>query len=119
MNFSFKSEMDCQARKLKSRSLMQRHANHFPIYIEGAKEAGSFTPYSAKVVIDRRILGCHFFTMMRDQMKVEPEIAINFFLNGRYKLTGDRQMGEVYDRYKDEDGFLYIAYTEQASMGGL
>jgi GABA(A) receptor-associated protein len=97
---------------------MQRHANHFPIYIEGTREGNSITPYSAKVVLDRRILGSNFFTMIRDQMKVEPEIAINFFINGRYKLTGDQQMGAMYDRYKDEDGFLYIAYTEQASMGG-
>ena len=43
-----------------------------------------------------------------------------FFLlaNGKYSLTGDTNLIEVYDKYKDkDDGFLYIAYASQVTWG--
>ena len=43
--------------------------------------------------------------------------SLYFFVNGRYVLKGDTLMSEVYDQRKDADGFLYITYTDETTLG--
>ena len=43
--------------------------------------------------------------------------SLYFFVNGRYVLKGDTLMSEVYDQRKDNDGFLYITYTDETTLG--
>jgi hypothetical protein len=38
-------------------------------------------------------------------------------VNGRYLLKGDTLMSEVYKQRKDADGFLYITYTDETTLG--
>ena len=40
-----------------------------------------------------------------------------FFVNGRYLLKGDTLMNDVYEQRKDGDGFLYITYTDETTLG--
>ena len=43
--------------------------------------------------------------------------SLYFFVNGRYVLKGDTLMSEVYEQRKDADGFLYITYTDETTLG--
>ena len=43
--------------------------------------------------------------------------SLYFFVNGKYVLKGDTLMSEVYDQRKDNDGFLYITYTDETTLG--
>lgn len=43
--------------------------------------------------------------------------SLYFFVNGRYVLKGDTLMSEVYEQRKDVDGFLYITYTDETTLG--
>jgi len=43
--------------------------------------------------------------------------SLYFFVKGKYILKGDTLMSEVYDQRKDVDGFLYITYTDESTLG--
>ncbi len=43
--------------------------------------------------------------------------SLYFFVNGKYVLKGDTMMAEVYEQRKDNDGFLYITYTDETTLG--
>ena len=43
--------------------------------------------------------------------------SLYFFVQGKYVLKGDTLMSEVYDNKKDPDGFLYISYTDETTLG--
>ena len=45
--------------------------------------------------------------------------SLYFFVQGKYVLKGDTLMSEVYDNKKDADGFLYISYTDETTLGDL
>jgi GABA(A) receptor-associated protein len=45
-----------------------------------------------------------------------PEEAIYLFVNERI-LPVSKILGEIYEKYKDEDGFLYIKYDSEATFG--
>jgi len=35
-----------------------------------------------------------------------------------YLLKGDSILSDVYDQRKDPDGFLYVTYTDETTLGG-
>ena len=52
------------------------------------------------------------------RIKMPEKDSLYFFGNGKYVLKGDTLMSEVYDQRKDNDGFLYITYTDETTLGG-
>ena len=48
---------------------------------------------------------------------MDKEEALFFLVNGKKSLTGDDSMKDVYNKYKNEDGFLYIAYASEEVWG--
>lgn len=117
VSFSYKAEVSLEKRMQKSKSLIKKHPNYIPAFLESPLNDPNFTAFSIKTVIERSKDATQLMTDIRRRLNLEPSTAIFFFVNNRYKLTGDQQIGEVYDRYMDEDGFLYIACTYQDVMG--
>ncbi len=39
------------------------------------------------------------------------------FAGGKHLISADATIVEVYGKYKDEDGFLYITYDKYAAYG--
>ena len=35
----------------------------------------------------------------------------------KFSIVGEKTIGEIYDTFKDEDGFLYIMYTTELIYG--
>ena len=58
-----------------------------------------------------------FSYIIRKRIKMPEKDSLYFFVNGRYVLKGDTLMSEVYDQRKDNDGFLYITYTDETTLG--
>lgn len=71
-----------------------------------------------------------FIHLLRKRINLKQEEALYLFVNGRTLLKSgkikllvhdwrwlDSKMSEVYDKYKDSDGFLYIEFCEYSSFG--
>ena len=58
-----------------------------------------------------------FGFIIRKRIKLPEKDSLYFFVNGRYILKGDTLMSEVYQQRKDPDGFLYITYTDESTLG--
>ena len=50
-------------------------------------------------------------------LKMNKEEALFFLVNGKKSLTGDDPMQDIYNKHKNEDGFLYIAYASEEVWG--
>ena len=61
----------------------------------------------------------HFNYIIRKRIKLPETGSLYFFVNGRYLLKGDTLMSEVYKQRKDADGFLYITYTDETTLGAM
>ena len=59
-----------------------------------------------------------FGFIIRKRIRLPEKDSLYFFVNGRYILKGDTLMSEVYQQRKDPDGFLYITYTDESTLGG-
>ena len=57
-----------------------------------------------------------FFFVIRKRLKLKESEAMYFFVNGK-SLIANAYMSEIYNKYKDEDGFLYIYYSGENTFG--
>jgi GABA(A) receptor-associated protein len=60
----------------------------------------------------------HFNYIIRKRIKLPEKDSLYFFVNGKHLLKGDSLMAQVYEQRKDPDGFLYITYTDETTLGG-
>lgn len=59
-----------------------------------------------------------FVYEIRKHMKLNPEQAIFLFVNDTLPPTA-ALMSQIYEKNKDEDGFLYVTYSGENTFGGL
>ena len=56
-----------------------------------------------------------FETIIKKRLKMKKEDDLFFYLNGKKRLTynKDKKLRDIYETYKEKDGFLYLAYTDK------
>ena len=59
-----------------------------------------------------------FVYVIRKRIKLSPEKAIFVFVNNVLPPTA-ALMSSIYDEHKDDDGFLYIAYSGENTFGDV
>jgi GABA(A) receptor-associated protein len=74
------------------------------------------------------LLAYHFTYIIRKRIKLPESDGLFFFVNGNHMLKNgkkfelsnylDTLMADVYEKKKDSDGFLYIVYTDESTLGG-
>ena len=100
--------------------------------------------YSYRYLVPNDLTAYHFNYIIRKRIKLPEKDSLYFFVNGKYLLKGgknpthttkllwwnltnlilsilthlDTLMAHVYEQKKDLDGFLYITYTEETTLGG-
>ena len=88
-----------------------------PIICERA--AGSSLPENerSKFLAPGDLTAFQFGFIIRKRIKLAEKDSLYFFVNGKYLLKGDTLMSEVYEQRKDSDGFLYITYADETTLG--
>lgn len=50
-------------------------------------------------------------------MKLGSSKALFLLINNRSMISISRTVGDIYEEYKEIDGFLYVAYASQEAFG--
>ena len=58
-----------------------------------------------------------FISQFQKQLKLTSEDALFFLAKGKNALVGNQTFQEIYDKFKDKDGFLYITYVRELVWG--
>jgi GABA(A) receptor-associated protein len=58
----------------------------------------------------------NFMYVIRRRMKLEPEKALYLFVNDKM-IPCSKVLGEIYEKEKNADGFLYIRYGGETTFG--
>ena len=58
-----------------------------------------------------------FLLEIKKLVKLPEEEAIFLSAKGKYSLSGTTLFEDIYSKYKDEDGFLYVSYTTELMFG--
>lgn len=71
-----------------------------------------------KFLVPQEVTLSQFLGIIRNRMRLGPSKALFLLINNRTMISISRTVGEIYEEYKDIDGFLYVTYASQEVFGG-
>ena len=118
MEHNFKKSLSLNDRKNQCHSLLIKNPNRIPVILEKDSKSKVNNIKKSKFLIQKDISVNQFIKMIRDLMQIDEYEALFFVVKGKYSISGDKTMGQIYSNYKDkEDGFLYITYSSELIFG--
>ncbi len=119
MHSTFKSETSFEKRTTLSARIISRHKDRVPVIVEISRNT-NLTLSSKKFLAPKDISIAGFLNEIRKQASIGPEQAIFLFCGSAGVLvpTG-YTISQVYEKHKDEDGFLYITVALENTFGLL
>ena len=117
MIFQFKKEKTFNDRKSEHAQIMEDHPNKIAIICEKVPQSKIKGIDKTKYLVDGNLTIPQFVSTIRKKLEMGNIEAIFFLVNGKIALNGNMTMNEVYKKYKDKDGFLYIAYAAEEIWG--
>ena len=118
MEFRFKSDNpDFSERQKECDKIKKQFPEKIPIICEKDPKSNIRDIDKTKYLVPADLTVSNFNLMIRKRIEIPQEAAFYLLANGKSSITGDRLLSDVYEEYKDEDGFLYIAYASELTWG--
>lgn len=129
----FKEQVSFEERKRKVEELLSLYPNRIPTIIEkdisllkqeqkeenkdSNKKSQIPNETKTKFLINPNDTVDTIILVVKNQLQINPEQAIFLLVKNKYALSGNTLMENVYKKYKDEDGFLYLTFVVEVAWG--
>ena len=117
MNFSYKTVKTIEERVEEFNKISKASPGKIPIICEKAPKSKIKSIDKTKYLINGDITVAQFSSIIRKKLNIDKESALFLLVKGKNALAGNDPMSTIYQKYKDEDGFLYIAYASELVWG--
>ena len=97
--------------------LMQKNPNKIPVICEKAENCKIEGIKKTKYLLKKDLTIAQFSTLLKRKLQLDSSNALFLLARGKNTLSSNDTIAQVYDKYKDEDGFLYIYYSNQEVWG--
>ena len=121
MQSAFKNETSFEKRAELCNRIRSQYNDRVPIIVEVAPGNNQLKLSRKKFLAPKDISVGGFLNEIRKQSHISPEEAIFIFCGsgGGVLVPTNNTISQVYDTYKDEDGFLYITAALENTFGSL
>ncbi len=112
----FKRKNSFERRHQESKNILAKYPERIPIIVE--KYEGCDLPEidKLKYLVPRDMTMPQFIFVIRKRIKLDPSQTLFVMVNNT--LVGSAKLiSEIYDDLSDEDGFLYVTYTNENTFG--
>jgi GABA(A) receptor-associated protein len=114
----YKHQLTFEDRCCETRRILQKYPDRVPIICEKASNGRRDTPDldNKKYLVHSDLTVGHLMFVIRKRMQIRPEDAIFLFI-GNNIPPSSYNIGNLYHKYKDKDGFLYMQYSKENTFG--
>eukprot|EP01110_Echinostelium_bisporum_P000021 TRINITY_DN10036_c0_g1_i1.p1 TRINITY_DN10036_c0_g1~~TRINITY_DN10036_c0_g1_i1.p1 ORF type:complete len:119 (+),score=27.57 TRINITY_DN10036_c0_g1_i1:112-468(+) len=113
---SFKADHPFDKRKEVADRIKSKYPDRVPVIVEKAPKSDVPDIDKKKYLVPSDITVGKFVFEIRKHMKLAPEKAIFLFVNNTLPPTAEL-VSNIYEKHKDQDGFLYITYSGENTFG--
>ncbi len=117
MEFKFKKEKSFEVRRAEYEKIIKRYPDKIPLICEKAPRSKIKSIDKTKYLIEPNLSLPQFNATIRKKLDLDDKEAIFFLINGKTSLSGNDTLGTIYNKYKSNDGFIYIAYASEEIWG--
>ena len=117
MTNSFKNIHTLDERKNESEKIRNKYENRIPVIV--TKDPKSSLKYMDKnkfLAPNDLSLG-QFLYVIRKRLELNEAETLYVFVNETILAPTSQSMSQLYNSYKDEDGFLYLMYCSENVFG--
>tara|TARA_B000000557_G_C20807429_1_gene458371 strand:+ start:1095 stop:1430 length:336 start_codon:yes stop_codon:yes gene_type:complete len=110
-------KLDINKRRHESSRILAKYPDRVPIICE-KNESDKNIPNidKSKYLVPRDLTLGQFVYVIRKRIKLSPEKAIFIFINNML-LPTSALLSDIYEKHKNEDGFLYVSYSGENTFG--
>ena len=122
---SFKEQHTFDERLAEAKRIKDKYPDRIPVIVEKSEKHGLFTKAEKLPSIDKKkyltpsdLTFSQFMTVIRKRLNLPPEQAIFMFVGQDQELPPSGvKMTELYEEYREEDGFLYFTISSLSTFG--
>ena len=116
MNNRFKEKFSFEKRSNESSNIIEKYPDRIPIIVQKHYKSDLPDVDKCKYLVPRDMNLSQFTFVIRKRIKLDSTQTIFITINNGL-VPGNKHLSEIYSESKDEDGFLYITYTNENTFG--
>ncbi|XP_068603759.1 gamma-aminobutyric acid receptor-associated protein-like 2 [Brachionichthys hirsutus] len=116
MIWMFKEDHSLEHRRIESAKIRNKYPDRVPLIVEKVSGSQVGDIDKRKYLAPSDITVGQFIWIIRKRIQLPTEKALYLFVDKMVPQTSIT-MGHLYEHEKDEDGFLYVAYSGENTFG--
>jgi GABA(A) receptor-associated protein len=110
-------EKSLEERQKESAKLREKYPERIPIIVKKGKSKNIDEIDKNKFMAPADSPFGQFIHILRKRIKLAPEQALFCFVGKNTIPSISETCAQIYEKYKDEDGFLYVTYESENVFG--
>lgn len=115
-NIEFKNKYSLEQRKEESYSMLIKYPDRIPIICNKYYDSKMNDMDKKKFLVPINLSIAEFIFVIRKRLRISYEQSIYFIIND-FIPSNNEIMYNLYKKFSDEDGFLYVFYTNENTFG--
>tara|TARA_Y100000389_G_scaffold198055_1_gene233871 strand:+ start:164 stop:514 length:351 start_codon:yes stop_codon:yes gene_type:complete len=116
MNNKFKTDNPFEKRLNESKGVMEKYKDRLPIIVQKTIDCKLPNIDKCKYLVPRDMSMGQFIYVIRKRIKLDSSEALFICINN-HLASSSENLDVIYNKYKDEDGFMYVFYTSENTFG--
>ena len=117
---NFKTKHPFEKRKEEAERILAKYPQRIPVICEKDPRSRDIPNIDRqKYLVPDDLSVANFMYVIRKRIKIEAEKSIYLFVNNKVMPATAQFISTLYEKYKDEDGFLYITYAGESTFGWI
>lgn len=115
----FKEKHTFEAREKESTNMLSKYPDKGCFILERSQNASESTPYihKRKFLVSLDMTFFEFIIVVRNRFNLNEQQSLLFFVNDNILVPSTIKVSELFDQYRDHDGFVYLHYTSENTFG--
>jgi GABA(A) receptor-associated protein len=114
---SFKTNFTLEERFNESYKMLQKYPDRVPVICEkNQKSKKTYDIDKTKYLVPNDLTISQFIYVIRKRLSLKSEEAVFIIVNG-FMPPSSCYMSDIYELYKDMDGFVYFTYSFENVFG--
>ena len=112
----FKLRFSLEKRKEETLKIMAKYPDKIPVVVEKNPNCKIQQIDKSKFLVPKDVTVAQFLYIIRKRIKLLPQEAMFIFVNNKLPFS-NMLMSELYNKEKEECGFLFCTYSSEQTFG--